>query len=129
VEVPVKIRKLWESEHFISPGQDTAEYFYAIKPEETYGLDVYGVKVWGPMNSHAHPHIEQIYYIRSGKGIMNIDGEEAEVVQDDIIYVPVGKKHFIRPAEGETNLTYLFFSHYHKLSSVTQKLGEGPHTA
>lgn len=106
---------LWESHHFISDGQPGVEYFEAVPEAMTLGLDLHGVKVGLPMKEHSHKHIEQIYYIRSGQGILKVGDEERLVGKDDVIYIPAGLPHVIRPAEGETDLTYLFFSHYHEV--------------
>lgn len=109
------VKNLWECEHFVSEGQPDVEYYLAIPEEMTLGLDLHGVKVGKPMKEHSHKHIEQIYYIRSGKGILKVGDEERVVGKDDVIYIPAGVSHSIRPVEGEQDLTYLFFSHYHEV--------------
>jgi mannose-6-phosphate isomerase-like protein (cupin superfamily) len=109
------VRNVWQTYHFVSDGQPGVEYYVPIPDDMTLGIDVHGVKVGKPMKEHSHPHIEQVYFITSGRGLMKVGDEEREVEKDMIIYVPAGAVHSIRPIEGDTDLTYLFFSHHHEV--------------
>lgn len=44
---------------------------------------------------HHHPNTEEIYYILSGSGRMEIDGESRTVQPGDAIAIPPGKSHRI----------------------------------
>ena len=48
---------------------------------------------------HYHKDSEEFYYITSGKGLMEIDGEEKEVSVGDAILIPAGAWHEIRAVE------------------------------
>jgi len=41
---------------------------------------------------HAHPY-EEIYIIVKGRGAMRVGGEEKDVNQDDLIYIPPNEVH------------------------------------
>ncbi|MCX6090322.1 MAG: cupin domain-containing protein [Candidatus Atribacteria bacterium] len=42
---------------------------------------------------HEHAPMEEVYFITSGKGIMEIDGEKLEAESGDVVYIPFGKFH------------------------------------
>ncbi|HSV31107.1 MAG TPA: cupin domain-containing protein [Atribacteraceae bacterium] len=42
---------------------------------------------------HEHPPKEEIYYILSGKGIMDIAGERFDIEAGDVVYIPFEKFH------------------------------------
>lgn len=42
---------------------------------------------------HAHAPKEEVYFLTKGKGIMVIDGDEFEIQEGDVVYVPFGKFH------------------------------------
>ncbi|WP_184019712.1 cupin domain-containing protein [Haloferula luteola] len=48
---------------------------------------------------HYHRESEEIYFILEGRGVMEIDGEEREVVVGDGILIPAGAWHQIRSIE------------------------------
>lgn len=39
---------------------------------------------------HEHPPLEEVYFITSGKGIMEVGQERFEVESGDVVYVPSG---------------------------------------
>jgi len=45
---------------------------------------------------HTHP-THEFYYVTSGRGVMTIDGEDADVAQGDLIYIPPNAVHSLRP--------------------------------
>ena len=68
--------------------------------------------------AHAHGDHEEVYYIISGRGTMEV-GQEARKVRDgDAIYIPAGAVHSIANG-GEGFLVFLAFS--------SQVGGGGPH--
>ena len=42
---------------------------------------------------HEHAPMEEVYFITSGKGIMEIDGEKFEAETGDVVYIPFAKFH------------------------------------
>ncbi len=53
---------------------------------------------------HYHLLSEEIYYILSGRGLMEIDGSESEIVSGDAILIPPNAWHQIRAIEPLTFL-------------------------
>jgi mannose-6-phosphate isomerase-like protein (cupin superfamily) len=112
----VKLLQSQLSEH------EDYDFYELIGKDMTLGLEVGLVKLNKtlankPLKEHDHLEYEQIYYIRSGRGILRIDGEEQEVEKDMVIYIPAGASHGMRPFEGEEALTYIFISHFQEVSS------------
>lgn len=46
----------------------------------------------GAVDPHTHP-THEFYYVLYGKGLMIIDGEERNVSQGDLVYIPPNKVH------------------------------------
>jgi quercetin dioxygenase-like cupin family protein len=46
----------------------------------------------GAVDPHTHP-THEFYYVLYGKGLMIIDGEERDVSQGDLVYIPPNKVH------------------------------------
>jgi mannose-6-phosphate isomerase-like protein (cupin superfamily) len=49
---------------------------------------------------HYHKRSEELYYVLSGKGIMEIEGETREVAPGDAILIPPGAWHQIRATKA-----------------------------
>jgi len=101
--------KVLESHHFEVNGLD---YYEPLSKEMTQGVSVRCVLMHKPLQEHSHADGEQVYYIRSGRGIMKIDDEEQEVVKDMVIYIPQGASHSMTPLDGDETSSYIFFNHY-----------------
>lgn len=39
---------------------------------------------------HEHPPLEEVYFVTSGRGIMEVGGERFEIESGDVVYVPSG---------------------------------------
>lgn len=55
------------------------------------------------------PHVldcAEVYYILSGRGVMHINNEAANVGKDDIVYIPPGHSQFIENT-ARADLTFL----------------------
>jgi quercetin dioxygenase-like cupin family protein len=50
----------------------------------------------GYVDPHSHP-THEFYYVLSGRGTMTIDGEDREIAQGDLVYIPPDKVHSLRP--------------------------------
>ncbi|UUX91329.1 cupin domain-containing protein [Methanoplanus endosymbiosus] len=55
---------------------------------------------------HRLKESSEVYYILSGKGIMHIDGEEAEVYPGQAVYIPPGAVQYIENS-GDSDLIFL----------------------
>ena len=42
---------------------------------------------------HYHERTDEFYYVISGKGVMLLDGEEVELHEGVVVYVPRGTRH------------------------------------
>ncbi len=58
-------------------------------------------------SGHAHPEVEEVYYITKGKGKMVVDGAEFEVKTGDAFWVKPGAFH-ITFNTGPESLEYLW---------------------
>lgn len=56
--------------------------------------------------SHRLKESSEVYYILEGTGVMNIDGEEAEVRKGHAVYIPSGSWQHIRNS-GSSDLEFL----------------------
>src|ERR1700728_1355456 len=50
----------------------------------------------GHVDPHSHP-THEFYYVMNGRGIMTIDGEDREISQGDLVYIPPDKVNSLRP--------------------------------
>jgi quercetin dioxygenase-like cupin family protein len=50
----------------------------------------------GYVESHSHP-THEFYYVMSGRGIMEIEGDVREIGQGDLVHIPPDKVHTLRP--------------------------------
>jgi mannose-6-phosphate isomerase-like protein (cupin superfamily) len=55
---------------------------------------------------HSHPDCEQVYVIVAGRGQMIVAGEEREVREGVMVFIPPGAEHAIRNP-GPERLTYV----------------------
>ncbi|BCM91121.1 hypothetical protein IAD21_02985 [Abditibacteriota bacterium] len=55
---------------------------------------------------HFHPKAEEIYFILKGRGLMEVDGEKAELGEGDAVAISSGAKHQIE-ALGDEKLEFL----------------------
>ncbi|MCU0752400.1 MAG: cupin domain-containing protein [Akkermansiaceae bacterium] len=53
----------------------------------------------GQTQRHYHKRSEELYYVLSGRGVMEIDGVTQEVAVGDAILIPPGAWHQIRAME------------------------------
>ena len=81
-------------------GDGSVEILHIFKQEEFTGKVRLFAKVkLGPGSSigeHQHLKEDEVYYIISGKGIVNDNGNEYEVNKDDAILTGKGASHSIR---------------------------------
>ena len=50
----------------------------------------------GYVEPHSHP-THEFYYVMSGRGIMEIEGDIREIGQGDLVHIPPDKVHTLKP--------------------------------
>jgi quercetin dioxygenase-like cupin family protein len=50
----------------------------------------------GYVEPHSHP-THEFYYVMSGRGIMDIEGDVREIGQGDLVHIPPDQVHTLRP--------------------------------
>jgi quercetin dioxygenase-like cupin family protein len=50
----------------------------------------------GFVEPHSHP-THEFYYVLNGRGTMTIEGEDREIAQGDLVYIPPDAVHTLRP--------------------------------
>lgn len=68
-------------------------------PVQRQSLAEASLPAGGETERHYHKLSEEIYYLTAGRGLMEIDGTEREVVPGDAILIPPGAWHQIRAIE------------------------------
>lgn len=96
----------------------TVPVWWLIRPEEMKELTAGGhlelanefeVAGGGAVYPHTHP-THEFYYVTSGRGIMTIDGEDAEVSQGDLVYIPPEAVHSLRPVTNHAPIHCFCFA-------------------
>jgi quercetin dioxygenase-like cupin family protein len=63
------------------------------------------------MDPHIHNKEEEIIYILSGYGYVDIDGEKEKIEEGTVIKLPIGSKHYLcNNSNVEMNFTFCFNS-------------------
>ncbi len=74
-------------------------------------LSITWVDVAAGSGQSPHRHFpEQVYVIIKGKGRMQVGGEEQEVTEGDLIYIPSNEVHGIENTSREEVLSYISVS-------------------
>jgi mannose-6-phosphate isomerase-like protein (cupin superfamily) len=68
-------------------------------PVQAQSLAEARVPVGAATQRHYHRVSEEFYYLLEGRGVMEIDGEEREVVPGDAVLIPAGAWHTIRATD------------------------------
>jgi|SRR5271165_319135 len=63
----------------------------------------------GRVDPHSHP-THEFYYVLSGRGIMTIEGDDREVAQGDLIYIPPDKVHTLAPVSKNAGIHCFCFA-------------------
>jgi quercetin dioxygenase-like cupin family protein len=58
---------------------------------------------------HTHP-THEFYYVTSGRGMMTIEGEEREIRQGDLVYIPPNLVHSLRPVSDHAPIHCFCFA-------------------
>lgn len=95
------IRKLSEQEPFTTKDGSTIRSILDLSnaPVMEQSLAEATVPAGGATDRHYHKFSEEFYFLLEGKALMEIDGEESEVVPGDAILIPAGAWHQITGIE------------------------------
>lgn len=77
---------------------------------ETSRLNVTHVRIHPGQTVPAHTHTDedQVYWVASGSGFVELGGEQTEVVAGSAVLIPLGTEHLITNT-GSEPLDYVFF--------------------
>jgi mannose-6-phosphate isomerase-like protein (cupin superfamily) len=42
---------------------------------------------------HRHSRSDNVYIVKSGEGLLTVEGESHTIVADDVVYIPAGARH------------------------------------
>ena len=52
--------------------------------------------------AHRHTRSDNVYIVKSGEGLLTIEGETHTIVADDVVFIPAGTRHALsNVSEGE----------------------------
>jgi quercetin dioxygenase-like cupin family protein len=63
----------------------------------------------GHVEPHSHP-THEFYYVMSGRGIMEIEGDVREIGQGDLVHIPPDKIHTLRPVSDHAPIHCFCFA-------------------
>ncbi len=63
----------------------------------------------GYVEPHSHP-THEFYYVMSGRGIMDIEGDVREIGQGDLVHIPPDKVHTLRPVSDHAPIHCFCFA-------------------
>jgi len=98
--------------------QGTVPVWWLFKPREmkeaTAGgylelVSEFEVMGGGEVHPHQH-HTYEFYYVISGRGIMTIEGESAEIRQGDLVKIPPDAVHSLHPVSANASIRCLAFA-------------------
>jgi len=75
----------------LGPGPSGSDRMEVVLGELEYG---------GQADPHAHPDLEQAFFVLQGKAEVEIEGETAIVGPEDFIFLPPGTVHRVTPLQG-----------------------------
>src|SRR3989442_5540750 len=95
----------------------TVPVWWLVKPREMKEItdggylelaNEFEVAGGGAVFPHTHP-THEFYYVTSGRGIMTIDGEDAEGVQGDLVHIPPNAGPSPRPGGANAPIHWSCF--------------------
>ncbi len=76
-------------------------------------LDVH-INVLGPQNApgrvHRHTRSDNVYIVKSGEGVVTIEGQDHAIVTDDVVYIPAGTRHALRTTGDQDLVIYEIYA-------------------
>ena len=97
--------------HAVHPDQLEKEvwegfpFYTLVPPVVGRNVEVYELEITHA-NPHKHEGENQIYIVRTGKGIMRIDDEAQEGGPGWVVHIPTGKMHSLEPLDGSSVVVY-----------------------
>jgi len=76
-------------------------------------------------NGETHPEIDELFYVISGRGILNLNGEPLQFQAGDVCFVPMGHHHSVANESDEVlNLFYVIGDSWENLPEIREGLGK-----
>src|SRR5437016_664526 len=97
---------------------ETVNVWWMVRPEEmreiTEGgyleyVTEFNVAGGEEVEPHSHPSHE-FYYVTYGRGLMVVDGEERQISQGDLVFIPANAVHSLRPVSDSAPLNCFSFA-------------------
>jgi quercetin dioxygenase-like cupin family protein len=96
----------------------TVPVWWLVKPEEMKEITKGGylelanefeVAGGGHVHPHQHP-THEFYYVLSGRGIMDIEGDAREIGQGDLVHIPPNAVHTLKPVSDNAKIHCFCFA-------------------
>ena len=96
----------------------TVPVWWLVSPREMHAITDGGylelvsefeVAGGGEVDPHQHP-THEFYYVTSGRGLMQIEDEEHEIVQGDLVHIPPNAVHSLRPVSDHAPIHCFCFA-------------------
>jgi mannose-6-phosphate isomerase-like protein (cupin superfamily) len=72
--------------------------------------DVYGLEPQQSQTGHVHAGSDKVYYVVSGRGTFEIDGQEREAGSGTAVFAPAGTTHAVRNLGTERLILLVFMA-------------------
>lgn len=98
-----EIIKLNEQPWYVAEDNAEAREFASPRNSRAQKMSIAEIKIPAGVHiiEHHHEVMEEIYFVQSGSGIMNINGLDQKVEQGDTIVILPGERHSIRNNTNE----------------------------
>lgn len=72
-------------------------------------VNEFEVEGGGAVDPHSHP-THEFYYVTAGRGVMTIEDDSRQIQQGDMVYIPPGKTHTLRPVSDHAAIHCFCFA-------------------
>jgi mannose-6-phosphate isomerase-like protein (cupin superfamily) len=76
------------------------DFWTLLDPGRANGTSLYFEDVTGYLAPHRHPDYDEVYVVESGGGVAELDGRRHALEARDVVWVPRGTAHALRPGPG-----------------------------
>jgi mannose-6-phosphate isomerase-like protein (cupin superfamily) len=59
---------------------------------------------------HRHTRSDNVYIVKSGEGLLTIEGEHHAIVTDDVVFIPAGVRHSLSNVSGRELVIYEIYA-------------------
>lgn len=96
----------------------TVPVWWLVRPRELFEItrggylelvNEFEVAGGGRVDPHQHP-THEFYYVTSGRGIMTVEGDDREIGQGDLVYIPPNAVHTLRPVSDNASIHCFCFA-------------------